>query len=97
MNAKNHYPSVTVAGRIVRVNRHLLGLEYGDPTHACHKCDNPWCVNVDHLFKGNGRLNARDKQQKGRGKDPAGLNSATTPEQDAVRGYSQQDILKHSV
>ena len=37
---------------------------------ACHRCDNPWCVNPDHLFVATQRENVRDMHAKQRWRRP---------------------------
>ena len=39
--------------------------------HVLHSCDNPPCVNVEHLFLGTNLDNIRDKVAKGRARGPA--------------------------
>ena len=38
----------------------------------CHTCDNPKCVNPDHLFLGTDKINALDKIKKNRHNTPHG-------------------------
>lgn len=37
-----------------------------------HHCDNPYCINPDHLFLGTQSDNNRDRANKGRSKSPIG-------------------------
>ncbi len=41
----------------------------------CHHCDNPPCINVDHLFIGSKRDNALDMMSKGRNVAPNKLKT----------------------
>lgn len=44
--------------------------------YICHTCDNPICVNPNHLFVGTPSDNAKDRQQKGRGRPMDGENNS---------------------
>ena len=50
-------------------------LEYGrwPKNLVCHRCDNPGCVRVSHLFEGTYSDNAKDAYRKGRAKPIAGF------------------------
>lgn len=49
-----------------RVSYRLYKGEIKEGQMVLHKCDNPKCVNPDHLFKGNGSDNIKDCVKKGR-------------------------------
>ena len=50
-------------------------LNYGgipDGMDVCHKCDNPCCINPEHLFVGTRKDNIADREAKGRNIVPIG-------------------------
>ena len=57
-----------------KAHRYAWEAVFGDPgeMHVLHKCDNPACVNPEHLFLGTHQDNMRDREAKGR--FPTGLN-----------------------
>lgn len=51
--------------------------EIPDGMFVCHNCDNPKCVNPDHLFLGTRQDNIDDREFKGRNKIMRGENAGT--------------------
>lgn len=43
--------------------------------HLCHTCDNPPCVNPAHLYVGDDKTNADDREARGRGNQPRNLRN----------------------
>lgn len=68
---------------------------------VCHKCDNPSCVRVDHLFLGSPKDNTADMLQKGRHPHGVeiGTNKLTKAQIESIRseyasGASQTSLAK---
>ncbi len=77
------YGRFRVRGRLVGAHRWVWQRVHGQPIPAgkfvCHRCDRPPCVNPQHLFLGDARLNALDAVRKGRMKPLPRLCGSQTP------------------
>jgi len=73
-NTKMNYGIFGYKGKIRKAHRVAYELIYGEipkgegyhGTCVCHKCDNPGCVNPEHLFLGSQADNINDRNKKGR-------------------------------
>lgn len=64
------YGKISFKDKHFRAHRLAYILKFGDISEGlivCHKCDNPSCVNTEHLFLGTPKDNAIDRMLKGRG------------------------------
>jgi hypothetical protein len=74
--AEGNYPGPYINEKRFRGNRVVLTAKLGRPIRpgflACHECDEPLCVNEDHIYEGTPQDNMNDKVARGRCNSPRG-------------------------
>lgn len=87
LSKEDGYGSISVDGKDRKAHRVMFELTSSEKIppgyEVCHRCDNPCCVNPDHLFVGTHIDNMRDRDRKGRRKAPKGTNNGFAKLDDA--------------
>ena len=82
---RNGYGKLSVDGKKWEAHRRAWYINHGPIPKGmcvCHKCDNPACINIEHLFLGTQGDNIRDCYAKGRRLPPS---KPAVTEQTAVK------------
>lgn len=74
------YGHVTIDGKVRRAHRVAYSWEEEDPgeMNVLHECDNPPCVNPDHLYLGSQGDNLKDAYERGR-REPRDMSGEKGP------------------
>ncbi len=75
------YPQIRIDGKMLKVSRVVLEKQLGRPLaekmEACHHCDNPKCILIDHIFEGTHEQNMRGCAERRRLSDRKGAKCPT--------------------
>lgn len=78
MKDKDGYGKIKVNNKRTSAHRLAMIIAHGsieENKWVLHKCDNPACVNPDHLYFGNPSQNSMDRENRKRGRPLQGENN----------------------
>ena len=96
---KKGYGAIQMSGKIFPAHRLSYRLHKGPIPRGmlvCHRCDNPACINPDHLFLGTAKENTDDMSNKFRGlygRKPIAIKDIITGETKVFN--TQRELGKH--
>jgi len=103
-NARGYGHKKSKEGKIIKVHREVFERHHGYlPPVVRHTCDNPSCINIEHLVGGTQKDNVRDCIERGRRADITGERNSnavlTEPDVLDIRkrlsaGEKQTEIAK---
>lgn len=100
------YGQVQVKGKKWLAHRYVWTQKVGpipEGMNLCHTCDNPSCVNIDHLFVGTQQDNMIDMTSKGRqrGAFPKGSahpgSKLSQSDVDEIRGFYSEGFSQKEI
>jgi hypothetical protein len=97
---KSGYGRLKLKGKALVAHRlayHLYVGEIPDGKIVLHRCDNPSCVNPDHLSVGTNKDNTLDMLNKGRHSAPKGVERVQTKLKEEDVHAIRKDNRKHKV
>ena len=92
------YGQTMFEGRLQRAHRIMWILLHGPVSteqFVCHHCDNPPCVNPDHLFLGTIRDNLQDMHRKARGGTCKLSNEQVVEIRSSFPALGRGELAKH--
>ena len=91
------YGRIGVHGKSRKAHRISMFIYKGQNSalkYVLHKCDNPCCVNPDHLYVGDAKENAEDRERRGRGGDRRGVRNGNFGSKNHSSKLTEDDVKK---